>query len=103
MTSDKIVCSDLGVDLVVEINVGDFPNLGEHRTFENSETHLVSADEVHRINIQQGQDLDSLAEVAAHEAYHVFHSVRHLITAEEEIQAEIFGQLVRRIFNHCKP
>lgn len=58
---------------------------------------LVSADAPHTIQLQRGLDPLYLTEVISHEVYHLFYSVRHLITVDEEEQATIFGQLVKHI------
>lgn len=95
----KIITDSLGFELNVEITVGAFEKLGEHRTFENYDTKLVEAGSPHKINVRQGLTPTELVQVSTHEAYHLFHSIRHLITVGEETQAETFGGLVQAIFN----
>jgi hypothetical protein len=97
MKTNHIETEALGFPLDVTINVGEFEKLGEHRTFENHETKQVDAGIPHTINVQSGLDVAQASMVAAHEAYHMFESIRHLITCDEETAAETFGGLVREI------
>lgn len=95
--ADKITTDELGFPLTVTITVGDFENYGRHRTYAGEDGETVIRDEEHFIEIKYGLSNDELVNVAAHEAYHLFYSIRHLITCDEETQAEAFGHLVRRI------
>lgn len=87
----------------MEILIGEFEQAGSHHTFENYDTKRVDACAPHKIYVKRGQSADDVAMVAAHEAYHLFYSIRHLITADEEAQAEVFGCLVRWIYGLAKP
>lgn len=98
MHSEEIVTDVLGFELKVKIVVGDFETLGEHWTFENVDTGQVDPSSPHTINVKTGLTDSTACLVAAHESYHLFESVRHLITANEEIAAETFGGLVQRIY-----
>ena len=68
---------------------------GRHKTYEQD--GRVTPDVGHKIIINSNLQGDELAEVIAHEAYHLFYSVRPLITVDEETEAEVFGQLVKHI------
>jgi hypothetical protein len=93
----KIATDPLGFPLKLTIKVGDFERDGRHITYETVAGFVV-ADCEHRIEIKRGLSSERLCEVASHEAYHLFYSVRHLITTDEETQCVVFGQLVNRIF-----
>ena len=94
----KLITDSLGFALTVSIEVCDIsPNSGTHRVFENVDTGRVPADALHTLKIQRGLSMPYLAEVIAHEVYHLFYSVRHLISVDEETEAEVFGQLVRHV------
>lgn len=95
----KLQNDDLGFPLIVSIEIGDFEHSGTHRTTETivGKRRLVPADAPHTIQLQHGLDPLYLTEVISHEVYHLFYSVRHLITVDEEEQATIFGQLVKHI------
>lgn len=93
----KIATDSLGFLLTVTILVGDFEKEARHVTFEDYETKLVGPDAPHRIEVQLGLTPKQLNDAAAHEAFHLFYSIRHLITADEETQAIVFGQLVSQI------
>lgn len=96
-TTDRLVTDALGFRLEVVISIGDFPNLGQHRVDADAETGKVIAQATHHLNIKAGLDASSLTLVVAHEIYHLFYSVRHLITVDEEIEAEAFGELIKRV------
>lgn len=99
LTTRPISTDSLGFPLVVNINVEPMIGLrGNHMTYFNADTNLVDAETAHTITVVPDQDAAELIEVAAHECFHMFYSIRHLITAEEETQAEVFGQLVKHIF-----
>ena len=93
----RLISDSLGFRLEVLISFGNFSKLGEHRTYEGKDGK-VADDAVHRININPTRLSEAeLAGVVAHEVYHLFYSIRHLIVADEESQAEVFGDLVRSI------
>lgn len=92
----KIVTHSLGFRLEVAISIGDFPNLGSHRAYED-EDGRAATDVPHRINIRAGLDDATLNVVAAHEVYHLFYLLRPLIAVDEETEAEVFGELVGRV------
>lgn len=96
---DKIASDALGFYLEIAIFIGDFESFGAHHCYENIETGLVEAGDPHKIKIRKGLDHSTACMVAAHEAYHLFESIRHLITTDEETKAETFGGLVRRIYD----
>lgn len=96
MKEEKIITEGLGFPLEVTIAVGDFMVRGRHKTFTD-ERGFVEIGAEHRIEIKEGMIPLDFALVASHEAYHLFYSVRHLITVDEETEAEVFGYLVRRI------
>jgi hypothetical protein len=91
----------LGFPLKVKVSIGDHASLGCHRVSMDYETGLVAAEAEHRIEIQSGQSPSELTDTVSHEVYHMFCSIRHLITADEETQAEVFGQLVRYVCEAC--
>jgi hypothetical protein len=68
---------------------------GRHKTYDQD--GKVTAEASHKITINSNLRGDELAEVIAHEAYHMLYSVRHLITVDEETEAVVFGQLVKHI------
>lgn len=41
--------------------------------------------------------MSSLIVVSAHEVYHLFKSIRPLVSCDEETEAEVFGELVGKI------
>jgi hypothetical protein len=93
---DTAVATDsLGFPLKVRILVGDFEKDGRHVAYEN-ETGEVAPDCEHRIEIRDGLSDAYLAEVVSHEVYHLFYSIRRLITVDEETESQVFGQLVNR-------
>lgn len=94
--TQKIITDALGFTLKVEVAVGDFETLGKHHTYVN-EYGAVEKDIPHTIQLKMGMTGNILIGVAAHEAYHLFYSIRHLITCNEEVEAEVFGELVVRI------
>lgn len=96
---DKIITDGLGFPLEVTITIGEFEKLGSHVCYENAETGLVDAGTPHKINVKNVSDPADAAMIASHEVYHLFKSVKHLITADEEIQTECFGELVKIIVN----
>jgi hypothetical protein len=91
----KIVTDSLGFRLELSITVEDMDGRGQHKTYEQD--GRVTPDAIHRIAINAKLRDDELAEVIAHEAYHLFYSVRHLIAVDEETEAVVFGQLVKHI------
>ena len=68
---------------------------GRHITYEQE--GAVNPEAGHRIIISSELRGTEVAEVIAHEAYHLFYSIRPLITVDEETEAVVFGQLVKRI------
>lgn len=97
--SYKLATDGLGFPLEVSIEVGDFESLGSHKTFYNHETGLVEQTAPHIIRIKSGLDRNAISMVVAHEVYHMFYSIRHLIACGEESEAETFGELVSKIIN----
>lgn len=95
-SSEKLVTDALGFKLDVTILFGEFETHGQHITFQD-ENGKVSADSPHTIKIQAGLDPAVLNGVVAHEVYHMFYSIRPLITVGEETEAEVFGELVGKI------
>jgi len=96
--AERIITDSLGFRLEVQLAVIAMDGRGRHKTYECD--GLVSDGAVHRIEISTDLQGDELAEVCAHEAYHLFYAVRHLITADEELQATVFGQLVKRMVGY---
>ncbi|MDQ3917192.1 MAG: hypothetical protein M3348_01705 [Acidobacteriota bacterium] len=84
----------------MEIAVVESGPRGRHTTYEDEQGRV--GDAPHRIELRAGLAGGELAEVAAHEAYHVLYSVRGMITADEETEAQVFGQLVARIHAAAK-
>lgn len=99
----ELVTDALGFHLKMVVCIGALSKLGDHRTYEDSETGKVSSDAVHHLNIKDGLEPPVLTMVISHEVYHLFYSVRHLITVDEETEAETFGELVRRIHSFVLP
>lgn len=97
LNKNDIITDALGFPLRVKIEYGDFEIAARHITTEDASTGLVSSDAEHRIEMKYGLRLEELVDFASHEVYHLFFSIRHLITADEETQAEVFGQLVRHV------
>ena len=91
----KIVTDSLGFRLEVAVIVEDMAGRGRHKTYEQN--GMVTENVIHTIAINSNLRGDELTEVIAHEAYHLFFSVRHLIKVDEEAEAEVFGQLVKHI------
>jgi class 3 adenylate cyclase len=98
----KVVTDALGFSLEVEILVRDLEPRGRHVTYED-ENGNVGNDAPHRIEIDTALYGSELAEVIAHEVYHLFYSLRHRITTDEETEAETFGHLVRRLHEVACP
>jgi hypothetical protein len=90
MKTQEIKTNSLGFEIKLVITVGDFEKLGSHITYEENLN-------LHKINIKSGLNSLTLSMVAAHEAYHMFYTIRHLITVDEETEAEVFGELVKKI------
>ncbi len=90
---EKIITDALGFTLTVTMVLGQVEVLGRHSTKEDHETRIVPPDAPHTIYLHHDLEGPQLIGVIAHEAYHLFFSVRHLITADEETQAEVFGVL----------
>ncbi len=95
--TEKIITDALGFRLEVSIIVADTAHRGQHKTYERDGKVLEGSS--HVITISPNLYDDELSEVIAHEAYHLFYSVRDLITVDEETEALVFGQLVKRIHN----
>ena len=91
----SIVTDSLGFRLELTIIVEDMDGRGQHKTYEQE--GRVTPDASHKIIINANLRDDELAEVIAHEAYHLFYSARHLVAVDEETEAEVFGQLVKHI------
>lgn len=92
--TDRIVTAALGFPLTLSIAVCEMDGAGRHTTYETPEGEVTAE---HRIDIARGLEPGELVNACAHEAYHLFYSIRALITADEETQAEVFGNLVRRL------
>jgi hypothetical protein len=99
--TSQLLTDALGFPLKVVVSVGDFPNLGQHRTHQDAESGQVSPDAVHYLNFKAGLESSVLNVVIPHEVYHLFYSVRHLITVDEETESEAFGELVGRVHNEA--
>lgn len=97
--NNKIVTDSLGFRLELTISVEEMDGRGQHKTYEQD--GLVKPDASHKIIIGVHLQGCELVEVIAHEAYHLFYSIRYLITVDEETEATVFGQLVRRIHAYC--
>lgn len=93
----RIVTDSLGFRLEVEIETGEYDFRGRHHTYESADGQVV-ADAVHRISIQRGMPQPELAEVAAHECFHLFRAIRPLVVVDEETETEVFGQLVKHVY-----
>lgn len=91
---DRIVTDSLGFRLEVEITVGGIEPRGRHTIYEDEQGPVGP----HKIELRDGLVGSELAEVAAHEAYHLLYSVRNQITVDEETEAEVFGHLVKRLY-----
>lgn len=92
----RIITDALGFTLKLDIEIGQFETFGKHICY-GDETGLVPLDSEHTIQLKYGMTASDSVNVAAHEAYHLFYAIRHLITCDEETEAETFGHLVRRI------
>lgn len=88
----------LGFSLTVVIKVGDYPVLGSYVTYQISEGEVIPS-VPHTLKFKTGLTQGMLTQIIAHEAFHLFAALRHLITEDEEKQAEVFGELVRKIFD----
>lgn len=89
----------LGFPLRVEVIID--PNLdvlGKQVSFEDENGNVV-ADAPHRIFLKEGLSVPMLVDVISHETYHLFYALRAHITADEETQAEVFGNFVRNVFD----
>lgn len=93
---ERILTDSLGFPLTVEIVIDDILPRGRHKTYEDADGRVADG-AIHIIEIRAGMNGPELAEVIAHEAYHLFYSVRDRITSDEETEAEVFGHLVKRI------
>ena len=91
----SIVTDSLGFRLELSIIVEAMDGRGRHKTYEQE--GKVTPEASYKIIINANLRDDELAEVVAHEAYHLFYSVRHLIAVDEETEAVVFGQLVKHI------
>ena len=94
-TAQGKITDALGFPLKVRLV---FADSSRHVTSQDAETGLVTRDAEHLIEIDKGLTNGDLAHDAAHEVFHLFYSIRHLIVVDEETQAEVFGQLVRHIY-----
>ena len=92
---ERIMTDSLGFALTVQIDVREMDGRGRYKTHESD--GRVAADAKHTIEISADLGGGELVEVAAHEAYHLFYAVRDHISVDEETQATVFGQLVKRI------
>lgn len=92
-----IITDSLGFRLKVQIEAGDYDFRGRHHTYESADGH-VGADAEHKISIQRGMPASELAEVAAHECFHLFRAIRSLIVVDEETETQVFGQLVKHVY-----
>jgi hypothetical protein len=96
MKIEQIITDSLGFPLAVTVSIVENLRVrGRHVTYEQEGKVLASAE--HHIEIREGLLEEEKSEVIAHECYHLFYSIRHLITRDEEIEAEVFGHLVKRI------
>ena len=93
--SDKIVTDSLGFRLELSMVLDDKIERGQYKTYECDGKVLQEVG--HQISINPDLRDAELAEVVAHEAYHLFYSIRHLITVDEETEAQVFGQLVKHL------
>lgn len=101
-TKQKNFTTDsLGFTLRVSILVGQFDHLGQHRTYEDRNGN-VPQDAEHTIRIHADLSRTQIVMVASHEAYHLFVSVRKLIAVDEEMEAEVFGDLVAKIVEYVE-
>lgn len=91
-----LVTDCLGFPLNVKVVVDPSLDGGQHKTHED-ECGNVRPNAEHCIRIAANLKPDDLIEVAAHEVYHLFYSVRHLISVDEETESQAFGQLVRHV------
>ncbi len=96
--TEKRITDDLGFCLTVIVEVGPFPTSGAHRTYETVYGD-VPKDQTHTIQLQSGLATDYLFEVITHEVYHLFYSIRPLITVDEETEVTVYGQLVKHVYN----
>lgn len=92
-TRQRFLCDALGFCLSVTVNLDNKNRLGSHKTWVNAKG-LVRRSSRHEIRLQPGMDRGTAEIVVSHEIYHLFYSIRHLITADEETQAEVFGEFV---------
>lgn len=94
--TERITTDALGFPLTVEIVIGDILPRGRHKTYED-EAGRGPDDAIHILELRAGLTGAELAEVIAHEAYHLFYCVRDLIAVGEETEAEVFGHFVKRM------
>lgn len=99
MKTEKLITNALGFPLRLTVEVGHFKVLGTHKTFQDADTGLVGKDTAHTIRIKAEMNQAALNMAVPHEVYHLFYSVRHLITVNEETEAEAFGELVSKILS----
>lgn len=94
---ERIATDSLGFNLKVDIIIGDLQSRGRHKTYidEQGQTDDTTP---HRVELRYGLSDSELVEVVAHEAYHLFYSIRSRITVDEETEAEVFGHLVKRLY-----
>lgn len=94
----KITTDSLGFELKVDIELDERVNGGRHVVYAD-ENGRVPADAGHMIALSTSLDHRELVRIAAHEAYHLFYSIRDQITVDEETQASVFGDLVRAVYD----
>lgn len=95
-----IITDSLGFKLHVEIIIDEKMTGGRHITYADTKGRVPNGAK-HIIRLEPNLSSADLITIAAHEAYHLFYSIRHLITADEETEAETFGHLVKRIYIDC--
>lgn len=98
MKTETLETDSLGFLLRVQINVGDFETLGQHKTYTD-ENGKVLPSSLHILNFQVNMERTSVNTVTAHEVYHLFYSIRDLISVDEETEAEVFGELVGKVLD----
>ena len=101
MRSEHLITDSLGFRLEVVVEAGDFANYGQHSTYADAENLKVGPAAIHTLRFRFGLPPETRQLVVAHECYHMFYAVRHLITVDEEMEAEAFGALVKRVHAIC--
>lgn len=99
MQTSRIMSTEsLGFNLVVNIIIDDdLENFGQYVSEEDANTYLVHKDSPHTISIKS--KLDNPVMIIAHECYHLFYAIRHLIAWDEETETEVFGELCQEVYN----